>query len=381
VKSPSGPNSRRLVRSVPPSSGEEDKTVPRVAAGRLRSGLIVVRLLSLLALALCGVEKAAVVYAQPGREVVAVVNGREISQGEVDKAIAAQLLPLQRQIHALRKTALENLIQRRLLEAEAGRRAISVEELKSEFTAGGVEVSERDVEQEYAENRAAFGAMSEDEAKERLRLGLEIEARMSKYRAALERLKQSSRIELALEEPALAAGAVEEGDAPSTGGQEAAVIIVEFSDFQCPFCKASQGTLKKVLQAHGDKVRLVFKHLPLEIHSQSFSSARAAFCAGEQNSFWQYHDALFAADDLSPEKFKSIAARLGLDLPGFAACVDSERSRDAVLKDVREAGRLGIKGTPTFIVNGTLIEGAPDFDAFNGIIARKLKDSPPIAPK
>lgn len=355
--------------------------MPYARAGRPQSVRTLFEILGLFILVLCAGERAAVVYAQAGDEVVAVVNGRTISQTEVDRIIAAQLLPLQQQIYALRQTALENLITRRLLEDEARRRGLSVEALKSELTAAGVEVNESDIEQEYAENRAAFGAMSEDEARLRLRLGLEGEARMRNYREAVARLRESARIEISLPEPALPVSGVAVEGAPALGGAKAAVVIVEFSDFQCPFCKSSQATLKKVLQAHGDKVKLVFKHLPLEIHPEALSSARAAFCAGEQGSFWPYHDALFAADGLSPDKFRRIAADLGLDLQRFAACFDSERSRAAVLRDVQEARRLGISATPTFIVNGSLLQGAQDLDSFNAIIARKLKDSPPIAPK
>jgi protein-disulfide isomerase len=320
---------------------------------------------------------ATVVYAQKEEKVVAVVNGRKITESEVDKSIAAQLIPLQQQIYALRKATLENLVLRTILEDEAKKRGISVEELKREFTAAKVAVQQSDVEQSYAENRSAFGAMSEDEAKERIKLDLESQARMQNYRAALSKLEQSSHIERNLEEPALPLVNVVEQNAPSLGGKEAAVTIIEFSDFQCPFCKDSQSTLKKVLQTYGNNVRLVFKHLPLEMHPQALSSARAAFCAGEQNHFWQYHDALFASNNLSLEPFNKIATELGLDLPKFKTCFDSEPSRRAVLNDVQEARRLGINGTPTFIVNGTPMRGAHSFDDFKDIIARKLKTSQP----
>jgi protein-disulfide isomerase len=333
--------------------------------------------LILLLLALSAASTTTVIHAQAGEQVVAVVNGRSITQGEVDKSIPAQLIPLQQQIYALRKATLENLIIRAILADEAKKRGISVEQLKREFTAAKVAVQQSDVDQSYAENRSAFGAMSEDEAKERIRLDLESHARMQNYRAALSRLEQGYRIERRLEEPALPLVDVVEGNSPSLGGKEAAVTIIEFSDFQCPFCKDSQSTLKKVLQTYGNNVRLVFKHLPLEIHSQALSSARASFCAGEQDKFWQYHDALFASDNFSPEAFNKMAADLGLDLPSFKKCFDSELSRASVLNDVQEAKRLGINGTPTFIVNGTLVRGAHSFDDFAGIIARQLKTSQP----
>ena len=315
------------------------------------------------------------VNAQTQEKVIAVVDGRKITESEVDKSIVAQLVPLQQQIYALRKTALENLVLRMLLEAEAKKRGLSVELLKRELTGANVEVRQNDVEQAYAENRLAFGTMSEDEAKERLRLDLESEARMRNYNLALSKLKQSFRIELNLAEPRLLVDSALEENAPRLGAEHAAVTIIEFSDFQCPFCKVAQSTLRKILQTYGNNVRLVFKHLPLEIHPQAWPAARAATCAGAQNRFWQYHDALFEADDLSLETLKRIAATLGLDLPKFKTCLESEASRLAVLKDLQDAQRLGINGTPSFIINGTLVRGIPDLDDFKSIIARHLKTS------
>ena len=328
----------------------------------------------LILLVLVGVWNTTII-ASAQEKVVAVVNSRKITQDEVDKSVAVQLAPLQQQIYALRKAALDNIVLKAILEEEARKRGISVEELKRAFTTAKVEVKQSDIEQVYAENRQAFGAMSEDEAKERIRLDLESQARMQNYHNELSKLEQSYHVQLNLEEPALPTVKVAEENAPSLGSKEAAVTIIEFSDFQCPFCRGSQSTLKKVLQTYGNSVRLVFKNLPLEMHSQAFSSARAAFCAGEQNRFWQYHDALFTAESLSPEGFNKIAANLGLDIPRFKSCLDSEISSDAVLKDVEEAKRLGIAATPTFIINGTPARGALSFENFSDIIARKLKDS------
>jgi hypothetical protein len=184
-------------------------------------------------------------YAQSAEGVVAVVNGRRITQEEVDSSIASQLLPLQEQIHALRKKALDNLILRAILEAEAEKRGVSVEGLRRQLTAGKVEVTPSQVEQLYLENAATFAAMSPDEAKERLRLDLESQARMRNYREALAELKEAAAVELLLAEPGvLTVGGVEK--APARGGERASVVIVEFSDFQCSYCKSAQDALKRV---------------------------------------------------------------------------------------------------------------------------------------
>jgi protein-disulfide isomerase len=314
------------------------------------------------------------VQAQTDEKVVAVVNGRRITHQDVDHSIVSKVFPLQQQIYALRKTALENFIIRTILEDEARRKGISVEELRKQLTGGKTEVPPGEVEQIYLENAATFAAMSPDEAKERIRLDLETQARMQNYRAALSKLKENSGVQILLAEPKLPS--VEVGTvAPSAGAQAAHVTITEFANFQCVYCKQAQSVIKQVLRSYGNDVRLVFKHLPLDTNSPAFAASRAAFCAGEQGSFWQYHDGLFASESLSPETFTRTAKGLGLDLTKFKACAASEASRAAVLKDVQEATRLGINGTPAFIINGMLVRGAPDFEEFKSIIERELKSS------
>lgn len=311
--------------------------------------------------------------AQTQDKIVAIVDGKQITQKDLDATIASQLLPLEQQIFALRKAALENLIVRAVLGNAAAKKGIPIDEFKKQLTAGKVEISAAEVEQVYSENATVFGAMSPDEAKERLRLDLESQARMKLYRDALAEMRKASRIEVRLEEPKLPSVVSDIGTAPVTGSKNATVTIVEFSDFQCPFCRGSQSTLKQVLKDYGKDVRLVFKHLPLEMHASAFASAQAAYCAGEQGSFWQYQDALFASENLSNETLNKTASRLGLDTTKFSSCMNSEASRTAILKDVDEAKRLGINSTPTFIINGKLFRGTPSLEDFQALIQSQLK--------
>lgn len=314
------------------------------------------------------------VRAQSDDTVVARVNDTSITLKEVDNSIVSKLLPLQQQLHALRRAALENLIVRTILEGEAKKKGISVEELRKQLTAGKVEARQNEVEALYAENASVFASMSADEAKERLRLDLESQARMRNYREALAALKRDSNIQVLLEEPRLPA--FNNGDiAPSIGSKAAAVTITEFSDFQCPYCRDTQGVIRQILRIYEGDVRLIFKHLPLDIHAQAFAAAQAAFCAEDQGLFWPYHDALFASEALSAEAFNTLAMNLGLSLPKFQACVLSETSRAAVRKDMQEARRLGINSTPTFIVNGKLLRGSRGFEEFKALIERELKSS------
>ncbi len=331
-------------------------------------------LASILVVMSIGATDKSSVRAQSEDTVVARVNDTSITLKEVDNSIVSRLLPLQQQIHALRRTALENLIVRAVLEGEAKKRGIAVEELRKQLTTGKIDVLQNQVEELYAENASAFAFMSVDEAKERLRLDLESQARMRNYREALAVLRQNSNTQVFLEEPRLPS--FSDGDnAPSIGSNEAAVTIAEFSDFQCRYCKEAQGVIKQVLRSYGSDVRLIFKHLPLDIHAEAFGAAQAAFCAEDQGLFWPYHDALFASETLSAAAFNTMATDLGLSLPKFQACVLSEASRAAVRKDMQEARRLGIASTPTFIVNGKLLRGARGFEEFKALIERELNSA------
>jgi len=311
------------------------------------------------------------VHAQTGEAVVATVNGRDVTLQQVDETVSAAVLPLQQQLYAIRKVALENLITTRLLEAEARARGVSLEELRRVLTRSEISVTRAQVEDAYAQNASFFAAMSPDEARERLRLDLETQARMKNYRTAIEALRKKWTVTVNLVAPPLGAE-LDDGLSPVRGPTKAAVTIVEFSDFECPFCREVQETLKQIAEHYGAEVRLVFKHLPSEGHRNSLPAARAAFCAGDQDRFWEFHDALFGASKLSSETFAEFAASLGLGREKFTDCLAAERSRAAVVKDIETAKRYRIDSTPSFFINGKLVKGALSFAEFQGLIEHEL---------
>lgn len=310
-------------------------------------------------------------FSQTPETAVASVNNVEITQKQVDDSVSARIYPLQQQLYAIRKAALENLVTTRLLENEAAARGVSIEELRRQLTQGDVNVTRTQVEEAYTQNASFFAAMSPDEARERLRLDLENQERMKHYRAGLDALRKKWTVRFNFAPPAFVTG-LDDGVSPAKGSKNAPVTIVEFSDFECPYCKAAQRSLKQVLESYGNEVRLVFKHLPLEGHRNSLPAARAAYCAAEQDRFWQFHDALFGAKELSPAVFGQIASELGLGRSKFQDCLDSEQSRTAIVKDLQTARLFHIESTPSFIVNGKIIQGALSFADFQKIIEQEL---------
>ena len=311
------------------------------------------------------------VYGQAPETVLASVNGVEITLKQVDDSVAARIYPLQQQLYAIRKATLENLVTSRLLESEAAARKVSLDELRRQLTAGEINITRAQVEEAYTQNASFFASMSPDEARERLRLDLESQARMKHYRAGLEALRKKWAVKLSFPPPQFVTE-LDDGVSPVKGAAKPLVTIVEFSDFECPYCSEVQTALRQVMASYGKDVRLVFKHLPLEGHRNSLPAARAAYCAGEQDRFWQFHDALFTSRNLSAALFEEIASDLGIGMEKFRACLNSEHSRSAVVKDIESARLFRIESTPSFIVNGKLIKGSLSFAEFQKIIEREL---------
>ena len=173
-------------------------------------------------------------------------------------------------------------------------------------------------------------------------------------------------------------------DRPVKGNPEAKVVVVEFSDYQCPYCaKANSGLEKQLLDQYGDRIQLVFKHLPLiGIHPWALKASIAAACGYLQDppAFWGIHDQLFENQKkITVENLRSqvegFAQETGLNLEEFLDCFDNERTKSVVQEDLREARRLKITSTPTFLLNGAPFRGAPDFDEFSGFIDMALEEA------
>ncbi|MCZ2076993.1 MAG: hypothetical protein DCC59_06350 [Chloroflexi bacterium] len=162
---------------------------------------------------------------------------------------------------------------------------------------------------------------------------------------------------------------------PSIGPADAPIVIVEFSDFQCPFCKRFQDeTFKQLMAAYPGKIRFVYRHLPLtSIHPEAFPAAEASMCANEQNAFWPFHDKIFENQNkLGSDLYLQIASGLNLDTSAFEECVNANKYKDLVQTDSDFALGLGVQSTPTFFINGLALVGAQPLTAFTQVIDKEL---------
>lgn len=163
------------------------------------------------------------------------------------------------------------------------------------------------------------------------------------------------------------------GDSPFKGPADAKVTIVEFSDFQCPYCGRVTPTLEQLLEEYPDEVRVVYKHLPLSFHPHALPAAKASVAAGRQGKFWEMHDRLFENQrQLSEEKYVEIAREIGLDVERFLEDYKSEAVAAEVAQDMNEARRLGVTGTPGFFVNGRFSSGAKPYASFKAMVEEAL---------
>jgi protein-disulfide isomerase len=164
------------------------------------------------------------------------------------------------------------------------------------------------------------------------------------------------------------------GGAPSLGPQNASITLVEFSDFQCPYCAAAAPELAAVLKAYPTQVKLIFKEYPLDTHSQAALAAAAAVAAHKQGKFWPMYDAMFAAhNDLSRDNLVALAQKNGLDLKRFEADLDSTEVKEAITRDVQDGDRAGVSGTPTLFIDGQRYNGPIELESLKPVLDAELK--------
>jgi protein-disulfide isomerase len=309
--------------------------------------------------------------------VVAEVGPDVITAEALDQALGPRRFRSDQQRYEFQRLKLEELIEDTLVEQEAGRRGLSVERLKEIEIKARVRVSPAEVDAFYRERKTSLPA-SESAAKDALKRYLERQREADATRQFVERLRAKTRVAVKLDAPPPLREYLVVPDAPVAGPRNAPVTIVEFSDFQCPFCASVHQVLKRVLATYPDEVRLVFRHFPLARHPAAKPAAEAAECAGQQGRFWEYHDRLFAQPAaIDATRLRAIADELGLNGQAFASCLEEGSMRSRISRDVDEGRRAGVTATPTFFVDGQLLEGAQPFEKFKSIIDLHLTLRPP----
>jgi len=323
-------------------------------------------------------EKALVTPSRPS--VVASVGGVTIEASELEAAGGARLFALYTQEYQLRKQLLDEIINKKLLEKEAKTRGISVEELnRVEVEGKAAPVTQAEAKAYYDENKGRLGQTPEAEALAKIEAGLRVQriaARRTEYVASL---RKASSVRVMLEAPRIK---LEPGGGPTKGPETAPITIIEYADYQCPYCTRALASLKQVEEKYAGKVRIVFRDFPLfQIHPNAAKAAEAGACANDQGKFWPMHDRLFANQTkLAVADLKQHATDLGLDAAAFGTCLDSGKHAAEIKKSVEEGQRYGLSGTPSFFINGRLLVGAQPYEGFAQVIDEELERIASAAP-
>lgn len=312
-----------------------------------------------------------------GKTPLAEIDGETLTAEEVEAPVALQIFRLESQLHALRRKALEEAIAQRLLEREAKRQGLSVEALVGrEVEAKAAPPTDEEVGALLKKRKGEGTVPSEAEAglKEQLRNYLIQQKQTQQRERYLADLRANAKVVTHLPGGRTLRVPVQTDGEPVAGPPDARVTIVEFSDFQCPFCQRVQPTLKSLLKAYPDSVRLVYRDFPIpQLHKEAKKAAEAARCAAEQGKFWEYHDLLFANPAKQKEAdLKRYAADLKLDKDRFAQCLATVRYAKVVERGMADGKNIGVTGTPAFFVNGIPLVGAQPLEQFKALIDQEL---------
>jgi protein-disulfide isomerase len=314
-----------------------------------------------------------------GTDVAARVGDRAITLQELDdrwrSASPSEHAEAVQRIYDGRKDALDAIIADMLIEQAAKGKGLSPTQYTEAEIARRVKpVTDVDVVSFFQQNQSQMQGRGFASMEAPIRRFLEQQRRTAAYQEFVAELRKAGpEVRMVLDAPRYT---VDVGpDDPYLGGANASVTLVEFSDFQCPFCLRVAPTLKQLHEAYGDRIRIVWKDFPLTaIHPDAFKAAEAGNCAREQGKFWEYHDVLFANQEaLDPEALKDYAANLKLDTAKFNQCLDTAKYNDRVQESLKMGNGLGVQSTPSTFVNGRLVSGAVPYETFTRIIDEELE--------
>jgi protein-disulfide isomerase len=309
---------------------------------------------------------------QPG--VAAKVGEMLVTNEELNDGIESELFEAESKVFEIKFNRLRSLLLQKFMDKDSRKKGLSNDEFLEKYIANDVKVSDKEIDA-FIKDQSIPAEHINPQVREKIKGYLEMERKKEAVDKWLAEQTKKSPVEVYITKPRRPTFPVEVGNAPAFGDKNAKVTIVEFSDFQCPYCAKGAEILKKIKQKYGNKVRVAFKNFPLPFHNHAEQAAVAGLCANEQSSdaFWKMHDQMFAQQDsLDLEGLKKMAKSLGLKMDAFEKCLSENKYLSQVKADMEEGKKIKVKSTPTFFVNGQLINGAQPIDVFSELIDEEL---------
>ncbi len=310
----------------------------------------------------------------PRTGVLAKIGSEEITEEALIGEDKVDFFELKKKEYDLKMDRLNKLLIDKLIGAEAKKAGLGLEDYINKKVAGGeIKVSDKDYKKFVADKRIPEAQIT-PQIKEKINAYMKTQKKQELIEAYVAKLTKSSPVEVFFKKPKMDIQ-VEVGTSPSFGKTNAAVTVIEFSDFQCPFCSRAADTITELKKKYGSKVRFAFKHFPLPMHNNAKPASEASMCVNEQSTdkFWKYHDKLFKNQDkLDSASLEKYAKEIGADLKKYTDCMSAKKYKTAVEKDLEYGEKIGVRSTPTFFVNGQLLSGALPLDSFSDLIEEEL---------
>ncbi len=312
--------------------------------------------------------------AAPSTGVVATINGEQILEKDFVKGIESDLYEAENKVYEIKYNRLQGMILEKFINSDPNKKSLTNEQFLDQYIAKIIKISDAEVEK-FIKDRQIPKDQVNPEIKSRIVDFLTVEGKKTAMDKWISEKTKKNPVEVYIYKPELPVFNVLVGDAPFKGKVDAKVTIVEFSDFQCPFCSKGAQVLNDLEKKYGNKIKIVFKNYPLPFHAQAKPAAIASLCAHDQGSkyFWGMHDAMFADQSkLDAVSLIATAKVIGLNEIAFKSCIESDKFKAKIESDMKEGQALGLKSTPTFFVNGRLISGAQAIAVFSEVIDSEL---------
>ena len=309
--------------------------------------------------------------------VLAKIGGKEITEEELVGDDKLAYMDIKKREYDFKIGQLKKLMVERLIGEEAKKANMSLPDyIKKNITKGEIKISDSEFKKFVAEKKIPEGQIN-DQLKQRILAFLKEQKNDDMIDAYIAKITKSNPVEVFFSKPKMSID-LKIGDSVVWGNKDAKVTIVEFSDFQCPFCSRGANSVDEIKKKYKGKVKIAFKHFPLPMHPDAKPASEAALCVnaeGGADKFWKYHDMLFKNQDkLDPANLEKFAKDVGVNVDKFKECFGSKKFASAVEADMQYGEKIGVRSTPTFFINGQLISGAVPIEQFSEVIDESLKN-------
>lgn len=316
---------------------------------------------------------AAAAASDSSSDVAAYLGDEPITRQDIDKLAATALMKVRQDEYNIRRNALDAVVQDKLLDKEASDRKISrADLLKAEIDDKAGNPSKDEINDFYEKNKGRMAGKTLEQVSPDIEKALRQQKLGVRRAAFMKELMDKAQLKVLLEPPRV------DVPVPSNwpgikGPATAPVTLIEFSDYQCPYCKRAEPTVAQLLSDYGDKIRFVYRDYPLQFHPRALPASLAAHCAADQGKFWELHKNLMNEQgDLSDDDIKKRAGTVGLDATAFNACYEAKKHESEVQASFQDGQNVGVTGTPSFFVNGRMLVGARSIEEFKSLIDEEL---------